>query len=53
MPSTKKTFKTKTAVKKARKKGQSSYKVKGGYRLTKPRKTKRTTKRKTAKRKKR
>lgn len=47
---TKRTYKTKAAAKKGQKKGQSPYKVKGGYRLTKPRKTKRRTKRKTKKR---
>ena len=46
-----KTFKTKTAAKKARKTGQSVYKVKGGHRLTKPRK--KTKKTRTKKRKKR
>lgn len=33
--STRKTYKTKTAAKKAKTKGKSVYKVKGGYRVTK------------------
>lgn len=33
--STRKTYSTKSAAKKARKKGKSVYKVKGGYRITK------------------
>ena len=41
-----KTFKKKTSAKKARKKGQSVYKVKGGFRLSKKsRKRKRRKKR--------
>ena len=36
-----KTYKKKSSAKKARKKGQSVYKVKGGYRLTKRRKRRR------------
>ena len=35
--SRRKTFKKKSTAKKARKKGQSVYKVKGGYRLSKRR----------------
>lgn len=34
----KKTYKKKATAKKARKKGQSVYKVKGGYRISKKRK---------------
>ncbi len=37
--STRKTFKSKGSAKKAQTKGRSVYKVKGGYRLTKKRKT--------------
>jgi len=36
-----KTFKKKASAKKARKKGQSVYKVKGGYRLTTARRKRR------------
>ena len=44
-----KTFKTKSAAKKAKKKGQRIYKVKGGWRLGKA--SKKTTKKKKTKKK--
>jgi hypothetical protein len=37
----KKTYKKKSTAKRARKKGQSVYKVKGGYRISKKKKKKR------------
>lgn len=40
-----KTYRTKTEVKKARRCGQSVYKVKGGYRLSTKRKVKKRLKR--------
>lgn len=40
-----KTYKKKSTAKKARKKGQSIYKVKGGYKLTKRRKAKKRKRR--------
>lgn len=45
-----KTYGTKAMAKKARNKGQSVYKVKGGYRLTKPMTKKRPAKRRMKKR---